>query len=133
MLDMLFAEHLGYLTFENKTQLTVFSLKSGCAISTFVTPCPIRKFLGSGSTILVLQLDGTMQILNHDLDVLLQLKTFQVQINLFRSLQISDLRDKTDLLLSQMGFPIDVSLVDNLAAFIYTEINEQTIVENLIG
>ena len=124
MLDLLYAEHLGYITFENKTQLTVFSLKSNC---------PIRKFLGSGSKILVLQLDGTMQILNHDLDVLLQLKTFQVQMNLLRSLNNSDLRDKTDLLLSQMGFPIDISLVNNSAAFIYSEINEQTIVENLLG
>ena len=133
MLDLLYAEHLGYITFENKTQLTVFSLKSNCAVKTFATPCPIRKFLGSGSKILVLQLDGTMQILNHDLDVLLQLKTFQVQMNLLRSLNNSDLRDKTDLLLSQMGFPIDISLVNNSAAFIYSEINEQTIVENLLG
>ena len=44
----------------------------------------------------------------------------------------NELRQKTDLLLMSSGFPIDVDICHNLIAFVYTEINEESMVSSLL-
>lgn len=43
-----------------------------------------------------------------------------------------ELRTKTDLLLMSSGFPIDFDVVHNMVAFVYTEINEDSVVESML-
>ena len=43
-----------------------------------------------------------------------------------------ELRTKTDLLLMSSGFPIDFDVSHNLVAFVYTEINEDSVVESML-
>jgi hypothetical protein len=44
----------------------------------------------------------------------------------------AELRTKTDLLLMSSGFPIDFDVSHSLVAFVYTEINEDSIVESML-
>ena len=44
----------------------------------------------------------------------------------------SELRTKTDLLLISSGFPIDFDVRHSLVAFVYTEINEESMVESML-
>lgn len=44
----------------------------------------------------------------------------------------AELRTKTDLLLMSSGFPIDFDVSHNLVAFVYTEINEESVVETML-
>ena len=39
---------------------------------------------------------------------------------------------KTDLLLMSSGFPIDLDQSHNLIAFVYTEINEESMADSLL-
>jgi len=43
-----------------------------------------------------------------------------------------ELKTKTDLLLMSSGFPIDFDVCHNLVAFVYTEINEESVVESML-
>ena len=43
-----------------------------------------------------------------------------------------ELRTKTDLLLMSSGFPIDFDVSHGLVAFVYTEINEDSVVESML-
>ena len=43
-----------------------------------------------------------------------------------------ELRNKTDLLLMSSGFPIDFDVSHNLVAFVFTEINEESMVETML-
>jgi len=72
---------LGYIAFENKTQLNIFSVAMEQTVATFVTPCPIRKFqthiTNPNNRLIVLQLDGTLQVVNLvTMEIENQLKTF---------------------------------------------------------
>lgn len=44
----------------------------------------------------------------------------------------NELRTKTDLLLMSSGFPIDFDVSHSMVAFVYTEINEESMVESLL-
>ena len=44
----------------------------------------------------------------------------------------TELRTKTDLLLMSSGFPIDFDVSHQLVAFVYTEINEESMVESML-
>lgn len=43
-----------------------------------------------------------------------------------------ELRTKTDLLLMSSGFPIDFDVSHGMVAFVYTEINEDSMVESML-
>jgi hypothetical protein len=73
-----------------------------------MTASPIRKILSAANVFAILQLDSTLQVLDSELAVVTQLKTFQVNRELFPN--IKEIEVKTDFILCQLGFPIDFSI-----------------------
>ena len=72
------------------------------------------------------------------MEVETQLKTFCIDPNLMMTSSAPDfsnqkLRVKTDILLMSSGFPIDFDVGQNLCAFVYTEINQESVIDSLMG
>jgi hypothetical protein len=63
-----------------------------------MTASPIRKILSAPNVFAILQLDSTLQIMDAELAVVTQLKTFQVNRELFPN--IKEIESKTDFILS---------------------------------
>ena len=145
------------MTYENKTQLNIFSLVTEQTVSTIQTTSAIRKFMTSVSNptykLPILQLDSTLVIVDLlTMEIETQIRTFCLEPSLLSSYNQSqaasiangtsydmrqvydgnELRQKTDLLLMSSGFPIDFDVCQQMVAFVYTEINEESMVESLL-
>ena len=62
-----------------------------------MTASPIRKIISTSNLIAILELDSTLQVLNEKFEVITQLKTFQVNRELFTN--IKEMETKTDFIL----------------------------------
>ena len=101
----------------------------------------------------ILQLDGTLLIVDLlTMEIETQIRTFCLEPSLLSSYSPSqaasmasggnfglrqlydgnELRTKTDLLLMSSGFPIDFDVCHSMVAFVYTEINEESMVDSLL-
>lgn len=117
-----FGDAIAYVTFEQKTQINFHSYKSNRTRHVHMTASPIRKILSAANVFAILQLDSTLQVLDSELAVVTQLKTFQVNRELFPN--IKEIEVKTDFILCQLGFPIDFSISQNYLAYSSTIINK---------
>ena len=87
-----------------------------------MTATPIRKIISTPTALAILELDSTLQILDTSFKVITQVKTFQINRDLFTN--IKEIEAKTDFILSQLGFPIDFSISQELIAYSSTMINK---------
>ena len=62
-----------------------------------MTASPIRKIISTSSLIAILELDSTLQVLNEKFEAITQVKTFQVNRELFTN--IKEMETKTDFIL----------------------------------
>jgi len=62
-----------------------------------MTASPIRKIISTSNLIAILELDSTLQVLNEKFEVITQVKTFQVNRELFTN--IKEMETKTDFIL----------------------------------
>lgn len=88
-----------------------------------MTASPIKKMISTPDAFAILQLDSTLQILDSELRVKMQLKTFQVNRSLITNQK--EIEARTEFFLIQLGFPIDFSISQGLIAFSSTMINKQ--------
>jgi predicted MarR family transcription regulator len=56
----LFQHHLIFVTFEQKTQVNIFSLAENKTTRVHSVPCPVRKIQQADKLLLILLLDGTL-------------------------------------------------------------------------
>ena len=118
----IFGNFIAYVTFEQKTQINFYDLELNRTNHIHMTASPIRKIISTPTAFAILELDSTLQILDKNFAVLTQIKTFQVNRDLFPSLK--EIESKTDFILSQLGFPIDFSISQGLIAYSSTMINK---------
>ena len=62
-----------------------------------MTASPIRKIISTSNLIAILELDSTLQVLNEKFEAITQVKTFQVNRELFTN--IKEMETKTDFIL----------------------------------
>jgi len=62
-----------------------------------MTASPIRKIISTSNLIAILELDSTLQVINEKFEVITQVKTFQVNRELFTN--IKEMETKTDFIL----------------------------------
>ena len=83
----LFGDSIAYVTFEQKTQINFYSFEHNRTHHVHMTASPIRKIISDSKVFAILLLDSTLQIMDADLGVVTQFKTFQINRELFPNIK----------------------------------------------
>ena len=110
-------------------------------MATVQTTSAIRKFQTSQNNtsfkLTILQLDGILLVVDLlTMEIETRLRTFCLEPSIFmvdgKPINSAELRTKSDLLMMGSGFPIDFDVCQKMVAFVYTEINEESMADSLL-
>ena len=110
-------------------------------MATVQTTSAIRKFQTSQNNtsfkLTILQLDGILLVVDLlTMEIETRLRTFYLEPSIFmvdgKPINSAELRTKSDLLMMGSGFPIDFDVCQKMVAFVYTEINEESMADSLL-